>query len=209
MGRTILRAFWNALLSFIKSSNLAWIKISIFFLMDWFLLKVKKWKFVSDSLQLYLTLCNPMDCSPAGSSVHGILQARILQWVAVSFSRGSSWPGVSCIADRFFTIWAPREAIFVDLTENSEIPLHTYENDQNLEHWQQQMLARIQSKRSLSFIAGTKANGTTALEDGLVVSCKTKHALYHNTMLQLCSFGACPRQLKHMSTQNPAHRWLE
>ena len=93
MGRTILRAFWDALLGFIKSSNLAWINISIFFLMDWFLLKVKKWKFVSDSLQLYLTLCHPMDCSPAGSSVHGILQARILQWVAVSFSRGSSWLG--------------------------------------------------------------------------------------------------------------------
>ena len=52
----------------------------------------------------------PMDCSPPGSSVHGILQARILEWVAISFSRGSSqhrdqtW--VSCIAGRFFTIWA-------------------------------------------------------------------------------------------------------
>ena len=42
--------------------------------------------------QLYLTLCDPMDCSPPGSSVHGILQARILQWVAISFSRESSQP---------------------------------------------------------------------------------------------------------------------
>ena len=42
--------------------------------------------------QSYLTLCNPMDCSPPGSSVHGILQARILEWVAIAFSRGSSWP---------------------------------------------------------------------------------------------------------------------
>ena len=40
------------------------------------------------------TLCNPVDCSPPGSSVHGILQARILEWVAISFSRGSSDPGV-------------------------------------------------------------------------------------------------------------------
>ena len=40
----------------------------------------------------YLTLCDPMDCSPPGSSVHGILQARILEWVAISSSRGSSWP---------------------------------------------------------------------------------------------------------------------
>ena len=38
------------------------------------------------------TLCNPMDCSPPGSSVHGILQARILEWVAISFSRGASQP---------------------------------------------------------------------------------------------------------------------
>ena len=38
------------------------------------------------------TLCDPMDCSPPGSFVHGILQARILEWIAISFSRGSSWP---------------------------------------------------------------------------------------------------------------------
>ena len=47
-----------------------------------------------------LTLCNPRDCSPLGSSVHGILQARILEWIAISFSRGSShprdWTRVSC-----------------------------------------------------------------------------------------------------------------
>ena len=58
--------------------------------------------------------CNPMDCSPPGSSVHGILQARILKWVGIPFSRGSSWPRdqtrVSCIAGRFFTIWVTREA---------------------------------------------------------------------------------------------------
>ena len=55
------------------------------------------------------TLCNPKDCSPPGSSVHGILQARILEWVAIPFSRGSSssrdWTQVSCIAGRFFTIY--------------------------------------------------------------------------------------------------------
>ena len=50
-----------------------------------------------------------LDCSPPGSSVHGILQAWILEWVAISFSRGSSWSRdrthVSCIAGRFFTDW--------------------------------------------------------------------------------------------------------
>ena len=61
-------------------------------------------------IQLCLTLHNPMDYSPPGSSVHGILQARILQWVAIPFSRASSRPRdqtqVSCITGRFFTIWA-------------------------------------------------------------------------------------------------------
>ena len=46
----------------------------------------------SEVTQLCPTLCNPMDCSIPGSSVHGILQARVLEWVAISFSRGSSQP---------------------------------------------------------------------------------------------------------------------
>ena len=58
--------------------------------------------------QLCLTLSDPMDCSLPGSSVHGILQARILGCIAISFSRGSSWSRdrtwVSCIAGRFFKV---------------------------------------------------------------------------------------------------------
>ena len=61
--------------------------------------------------QLCLTLCDPMDCSPPGSSVHGIFQARILEWVASSFSRASSqpkdktWISLSpALASWFFTI---------------------------------------------------------------------------------------------------------
>ena len=46
----------------------------------------------SEVAQLCLTLCDPMDCSPPGCSIHGIFQARILEWVAISFSRGSSQP---------------------------------------------------------------------------------------------------------------------
>ena len=63
------------------------------------------------------TLCDPMDLSPPGSSVHGILQARILHWVAMPSSRGSSRPRdytqVSSITGRFFNIWATREALFL------------------------------------------------------------------------------------------------
>ena len=64
--------------------------------------------------QSCLTLCDPMDCSPPGSSVHGILQARILEWVAMPSSGESSQPRdqtqVSRIAGRCFTLWATREA---------------------------------------------------------------------------------------------------
>ena len=64
--------------------------------------------------QLYPTVCNPVDYTPPISSVHGILQARMLELVAMLSSRGSSQPRgrtqVSCIADRFFTIWATKEA---------------------------------------------------------------------------------------------------
>ena len=60
--------------------------------------------------QSCLTLCDPMDYTPPGSSVHGILQARILEWIAIPFSRGSSWhrdqTRVSYTAGRFFTIRA-------------------------------------------------------------------------------------------------------
>ena len=65
------------------------------------------------SLQLCPTLCDPIDGSPPGFSIPGILQARTLEWVAISFSKGSSWSRdrtqVSCIVGRRFTIWATRE----------------------------------------------------------------------------------------------------
>ena len=48
----------------------------------------------SEVAQSYPTLCDPMDCCLPGSSVHGILQARILEWVAISFSRGSANPKI-------------------------------------------------------------------------------------------------------------------
>ena len=63
--------------------------------------------------QFCLTPCNPMDYSPPGSSVHGILQARILEWVVISLSSGSSWPRdwtCICTAGGFFTCWTIRAA---------------------------------------------------------------------------------------------------
>ena len=69
--------------------------------------------------QSCLTLCDPVDCCLPGFSVHGIPQERILEWVAISFSRGSSWPKdqthiscISCISRRILYHWAIWEAPF-------------------------------------------------------------------------------------------------
>ena len=89
------------------------------------------------------TLCDPMDCSPLGSSVHEISQARILEWVATSFSSGSSWPrGWNCISwqadslllshlgspaahdtPRFFVRWACWRSLFFPEHDRPYLPL--------------------------------------------------------------------------------------
>ena len=86
--------------------------------------------------QSYPTLCDPMDCSPPGSSVHGIFQARRQEWVAISSSRGSSRPRyriwvscVSCIGRWVLYHWATREALLIkSLSVNiGAFPhIHTY-----------------------------------------------------------------------------------
>ena len=90
------------------SVNLESKRVYLYRICEWW-----KWK-ESEVAQSCPTLCNPMDCSLPGSSIHGIFQARILEWVAISFSRGSSWPRdqarVSLIVGRRFTVWATREA---------------------------------------------------------------------------------------------------
>ena len=85
---------------------------------EWILVEVSyyyfymKWR--SEVAKLCPTLCDPVDCSLPGSSLHGILQARVLERVAISFSRGSSQPKdqtqASHIAGRCFNLWATREA---------------------------------------------------------------------------------------------------
>ena len=81
-------------------------------------LNIVKAIYDSEITQLCLTLCDPVECSLPGSSFHGILQARVLEWVAISFSRGSSRPSdqsqISRIPDRCFNLWATREALIYD-----------------------------------------------------------------------------------------------
>ena len=103
--------------------SFALFKIGLFISYCWnlsgfwiFYIQVSFWSEVKWSTQSCLTLCDPMDCSLPGSSVHWIFQARILEWVTISFSRGSSqprdWTGVSCIAGRLLAVWATREVSF-------------------------------------------------------------------------------------------------
>ena len=82
-----------------------------------FLSKVTFWPYrgyESEAAQSCQTLWDPMDCSLPSSLVHGIFQARVLTWVTISLSRGSSWPRdltqVSCIAGQCFVVWATRES---------------------------------------------------------------------------------------------------
>ena len=75
------------------------------------------------------TLCDPMDCSPPGSLIYGIFQAWILEWVAISFSRGCSpprdWIWVSCLVDRHLTVQATREQM---IQLNHEDNLQGFQN---------------------------------------------------------------------------------
>ena len=101
--------------------NPAWTSGSSWFMYCWSL----AWRILSITLLTCgkgkllsrVWLCNPMDCSLPASSVHGIFQARVLEWVAISFSRGSSWPRgrtpVSHVVGRFFTVWVTREALTI------------------------------------------------------------------------------------------------
>ena len=84
-------------------------------------------------LLLCPTLWDAVDCSPPGSSAHGVLQARILEWVAMPSSRGSFWPRdqthfscISCIAAGFFTTEPPRRSIYSLYSVSSLTLIFTY-----------------------------------------------------------------------------------
>ena len=95
-----------------------WRNLDIYFVRVWFCRRIFTFNFLlctcAQSLQSCPAFCNPMNYRLPGSPVHRILQARILEWVSMTNSRGSSqprdWTWVSCIAGGFVTNWATREA---------------------------------------------------------------------------------------------------
>ena len=133
--------------------------------------------------QLCPALCDFMDCGPPGSSVHGILQTRILEWVTIPFIRGSSWPRdqtqVSCTACRFFTIWASREA---HLHIYSCIYIYQFGSVQSLSHvqlfatpWtvarQAPLFMGILQTKILEWITMLSSRGSSKPRDQTQVSC--------------------------------------
>ena len=113
------------------------------------------------SLRLCLTLCSTRDCSLPGSSVQGIFQARILEWVTMPFSRESflprDWTQVPWIAGGFFTIWVTREALFDEcqwsakgkkrvIRTFSSLLTHCTIGLHNLEHLTFRFLCRLDNK---------------------------------------------------------------
>ena len=87
--------------------------------------------------QSCMTFCDPMGCSPPGTSVHGILQVRTLEWVAISLSRGSSWPrdsthisGISCTGRQILYHWVTWEAgltvLFIHVIQHGDSVIYTF-----------------------------------------------------------------------------------
>ena len=93
----------------------------------WNLKKGYKWTCLQNGNRV--TAVGTKDCSPPGSSVHGIFQTRVPEWVAIPFSRGSSWPRdstqVSHVAGRCFNIWATREVIHSIGVIKWQLPNHS------------------------------------------------------------------------------------
>ena len=133
------------------------------------------------SLQLCQTLCDPMDCSPPSSSVHGILQARILEWVVISFFRGSSWP-----------------------RDRAPCPLH-------LLHWQVNSLPLVPPGKPIIGIQHFLKNkwglpwDDTHNTETFKVECKSQLPTF-----QLCGFFPCqrtePKPLNNVYTVNHLQR---
>ena len=146
-----------------------------------------------------------MGCSPPGSSVHEILQARILEWVAVPFSRGSSWPRdrthISCIAGRIFTIWATREAY-------NEVYFGGKQLIEIIYLW---FKFRICSEVSNTFVSHVICFGKDWGYRSLIKKINTKNFL--DPVMLLMKVQTCPLTSPEMQQMNPAeedwlHIWL-
>ena len=110
-------------------------------------------KWVVCCVQVCLTLCDPMDHSPPSSSVHGIFQARILEWVAISFSKGSSWPRDWT---RVFCVSCTDRWIFFFTTVPSGKPLEWIVYGNCITPWQAVMYGAFQREALFLWLGNTE-----------------------------------------------------
>ena len=110
---------------------------------------------VNSVAQSCLTLCDPMDCSPPGSLVHGILQMRILEWVTIPFPRGSSQPGIEpvfpappALADGFLPLVPPGKPVIKPYTASRMLLLSRFSR---VRLWATPQTAAHQAPLSLGF----------------------------------------------------------
>ena len=130
--------------------------------------------------QSCLTLCDPMDCNPLGSSIHGVFQSRMLEWIAISSSRGSFWPsdptcisGVFCIDRWILYHWATWEALSLPIvTKNySFCRKHLYKNPSYFPDETEQPESRHRRNPKDK----SKEDGMTTLENSLAFPQKVRH----------------------------------
>ena len=130
--------------------------------------------------QSCLTLCNPMDCNPLGSFVHGVFQSRMLEWVSVSSSRGSSWPsdptcisGVSCIGRCILYHWAAWGALSLPIVAKnySFCRKHLYKKPSYFPDETEQPESRHRRNPKDK----SKEDGMTTMENSLAFPPKVRH----------------------------------
>ena len=129
----------------------------------------------------HVWFCDPMDCSLPGSSVHGIFQARVLEWVAISFSRRSSpprdWTWVSHVVGRHFTVWATREVSYVTKTKQCRKKNGLFFSPP----WKPWIPSSLRAPDSLSTYL--RINSLTTTKSGLFQGCKDS-SIYANQSMR-------------------------
>ena len=177
-----------------------------------------KWSEVAQSCPI---LCNPMDCSLSGSSVYGIFQARVLEWIAISFSRGSSrprkWTPVSHITGRIdaFELWCWRKLLRVPWTTRrfNQFILKETSPEYSLEglllklklHYFDHLMWRADSLEKTLMLGKAGGEGDDRGQDGWMAS------LIQWTWVWASSVGwwriGKPGMLQSMGLQRVRHDW--
>ena len=153
----------------------------------------------SEVAQSCLALCDPMGCSPPGSSIHGIFQARVLEWGAVFFSRGSSRPRdqtqVSLIAGWRFTVWATRGEMNMNLGK-------LWEMVRDREAWRAAIHGVVRSQMRLG-------DWTMSINNVVMVSGKQRGVSAIQIQVSILPWTPLPSRLPHSTEgSSKCYTWV-